>query len=468
MRSLQYRIALILIASIVAVVFVASAATFWMLSSSETLRMIDPTAERIALTQDLLRRSVQTEVLAESPLASPQGGSVAASGSAAANDTGGSSAAADSSANVVFPLGPPIPLPLRDVLMDFPASGTPRDDLTSALAAAVAKRGLQGELSVVEGMGGRVIASYRFDNGRWVHFGFPQSIPPPPGLWALLAGWVGAVVLGVAITALIMARRVTEPFDILEGVVATVGPDGAFPHIPEKGSGEARHTAAVLNRLSERLRVSMESRMRLVAAAGHDLRTPMTRMRLRAEFLPDEDRQGWIDDIDELELIAESAIHLVREEAARDDQANVALDTLVRQTVDELVAANLSVRLEGTEPAVVRAAPLSLRRALRNLFTNAATHGGGAVVRLAADERQATVIIDDEGPGIPPELMGRMFEPFFRVNPARGKNIKGAGLGLAIAKDIVERFGGSIDISNRPEGGLRQIVTLAQLGGKAS
>jgi len=188
----------------------------------------------------------------------------------------------------------------------------------------------------------------------------------------------------------------------------------------------------------------------------------MTRMRLRTEFLPQDDRASWLADLDELELIADSAIRLVREEGTNEEQSQVDLDLLLRETVDDLVSAQLPVRLVATASGTVTASPLSLRRALRNLITNAATHGGGAEVVLSADGPFLRVTVDDTGPGIPAALMPHVFEPFFRVDPSRAKVVKGAGLGLAIAKEIIERLGGSIEIENRAGGGLRQTVVLVR------
>ena len=138
----------------------------------------------------------------------------------------------------------------------------------------------------------------------------------------------------------------------------------------------------------------------------------------------------------------------------------MALDVLLGETVEELTSAGLPVVLTGATPLTVVAGPLGLRRALRNLIINAATHGGGAAVALIDDTAEARLEISDGGPGIPEELIPQVFEPFFRVNPGRKQSSGGAGLGLAIAREIIERFGGSITISNRPEGGLLQVVRL--------
>ncbi|MCB1958769.1 MAG: hypothetical protein KDG55_24105, partial [Rhodocyclaceae bacterium] len=195
------------------------------------------------------------------------------------------------------------------------------------------------------------------------------QMTPPAELWIALGSWLSLIVIGVVAVAPVIARRATQPFVMPDRAVASAGDDGVLPHIPEIGSGESRHTAAALNRLSDRLRTTMESRMRLVAAAGHDLRTPMTRMRLRAEFLPDEERDDWLADLDELDKIADSAIRLVREEGSINDATTVDLKALTEATVEELDAAALPATLDAAEPAWVKASPLSLKRALRNLIS---------------------------------------------------------------------------------------------------
>jgi signal transduction histidine kinase len=203
----------------------------------------------------------------------------------------------------------------------------------------------------------------------------------------------------------------------------------------------------------------MESRMRLVAAAGHDLRTPMTRMRLRAEFL-EEDREKWLNDLDELDRIADSAIRLVREEVNQDAVEPLGLDRLVRDIEVEMASLGHAVSVGHLDKVSVRAGALGLRRALRNLIVNAATHGKGCTVSLAAQGGRAVLTIADRGPGIPPDLLNKAFEPFFRVDPARTQFLPGAGLGLAIAREIIERYGGTITLENRQGGGLVQTVIL--------
>jgi signal transduction histidine kinase len=252
----------------------------------------------------------------------------------------------------------------------------------------------------------------------------------------------------------------SKPLALLESAAESVSPDGIFPELAERGPAEVRATAAAINSLSARLKRAVQSRMRLVAAAGHDFRTPLTRMRLRAEFVDDFDERAlWLNDINELERIADSAIQLVREESNETSQEVFRLDDLVRSVVDELRGQDFEIEVSDTGEAYVKAGRLALSRALRNLFINAATHGIRGVVSVAGGA-MARITIADQGPGIAPDLLDQVFEPFFRADRARGQKIPGAGLGLTISREIIRRDGGEIRITNRPGGGLRQVVEL--------
>lgn len=338
-----------------------------------------------------------------------------------------------------------------------PADGHPVEPITGSINAALAQRGRALHVIVTEppGLGWPVISAPLSD-GRWLLVPMALPLPGPDNAWALV-GWILLVALGVTLVMVFAVRRLTEPLALLQRTADAITPSSEVEPVPEKGPAEVRAAARAINQLATRLRQVMESRMRLVAAAGHDLRTPMTRMRLRAEFLPREDRTAFIDDLDELDRIADSAIRLVREEVESDSGEFLRLDAMVADTTAELREIGYGVNLTQTCSATIAARPEALRRALRNLFINAATHGRQATVRMAAAGGKVQVLVEDVGPGIPEELLPRVFEPFFRVDPARGASTPGAGLGLAIAEQIVTRNGGTLRLENMPVG-LRQML----------
>lgn len=356
-------------------------------------------------------------------------------------------------------------------LRPAPPAG-PIDEVASRqLYDALAGLGQSHPVRVLRPEGGSPVTAIGLADGRWLVLsggGIPPPPRGPPGGTFGFAVWLGLMIAGVTGVVVLAVRRLTRPLALVEEAARRIGPDGELPVLPERGPAEVRAAAAAINRLSARLKGAMDSRMRIVAGAAHDLRTPLTRMRLRAEFVADEEeRAHWLSDLAELDRIADSAIRLVREEVEGGALEAVRLDRLVEEVATELREIGLGVAVRGTVPGLIAGRPLSLKRAVRNLAVNAAMHGasaanaslgGGARLAVSADAERVVLVIEDDGPGIPEALMGRVFEPFFRVDPARQVKIPGAGLGLAIANEIVARHGGRLTLANRPGGGLIQRV----------
>jgi signal transduction histidine kinase len=340
-----------------------------------------------------------------------------------------------------------------------PAAGDPRPDLTNLFQSQLRQNGSDLEIVVTQPVGiTHPVASIKFKSG-WLTI--PLRNPHHrEEILLSLTGWFLLVTIGTVGVALWFAHRITRHLAVLERVAATIDADGILPRLPETGPAELKATARALNTMTAKLKNAVESRMRLVAAAGHDLRTPLTRMRLRVEFLDEEDRSLWLSDLEELDRIADSAIQLVREEAQRERSQLLRVDEIISEICRDLASMKASVTIIKMEAVTISSAPLALTRAVRNLVINAATHGGGAFVTVGMENSTALITIDDEGPGIPDHSMSRVFEPFFRVDPARRKAGPGAGLGLAIAKEIVERHGGKLTLQNRSPRGLRQEIVF--------
>jgi signal transduction histidine kinase len=341
-----------------------------------------------------------------------------------------------------------------------PAEGWVDADMTSWLREALASRGTPRDVLVSRTTSRDLTMLSIPVDGGWLVTQL-TDLPPPGGVFNMILMFFAFIALGAIAIALFFADRMVKPLVLLEKAIESVGPDALLPELAITGPAEVRVTAKALNSLSSRLKVAMESRMRLVAAAGHDLRTPITRMRLRAEFVEnDDDRAMWLKDIDELDRIADSAILLVREESGKSAPESLRLDTLVSELVDELRTLSYDATLTRSTAGIVRANRTGLNRAFRNLIINAATHGKRARVAIESAPSWVIVVIADDGPGIPPDMIGQVFEPFFRADRARTKHFEGAGLGLTIAKEIVQRAGGSITIENGPLRGLLQTVKL--------
>lgn len=342
-----------------------------------------------------------------------------------------------------------------------PAAGRPDTIISGLLTEAFSRTGTKRDAVVAEiGDEQRLVASVALSNGEWLVFRMPR-FKPPSGQWKIFAMWILLILAGSSLVAVYASSMITRPLRLVEKAANSIGSDALIVPIPETGPGEVRATAEALNRLSARLGKSIESRMRLVAAAGHDLRTPMTRMRLRAEFIADEEqREKWLADLAELDMIADSAITLVREEVGPSGVEIIRLDSLLAEISEEMGMLNLEAKIGEMGAVSVKAGPTALKRALRNLVVNAATHGGGAAIELSCRGDDAIVTITDEGPGIPDDQLDQVFEPFFRVDISRRKTVPGAGLGMAIAREIIQRYRGKVTVENRPGGGLLQQVVL--------
>lgn len=347
-----------------------------------------------------------------------------------------------------------------------PAGGEVSEGMTHYLRAALQQRNISAAV-IVTRMADNYwpVASIELPGKGWLVI--PISIPPPPGeVLPFLIGGIVLIVAGTAVVVIAVVQRLMRPFALIEKSLANIDPNGDLPVLSENGPADIRATARAINLLSSRLKSAMESRMRLVAAAGHDFRTPMTRMRLRAEFLDDADREKWLADLDELDHIADSAIRLVHEEIEDGNTEAVRIDRLVGDVIAELQELQFDVHAMEMEPVQVMGKPLSLKRAIRNLLINAATHGGGARVSMKRRCGSVSIEIVDSGRGIPEELLARAFEPFFRVDAARSATA-GAGLGLAIAKEIIHRNRGTLMLANRASGGLIQTIEVPAASGAA-
>jgi signal transduction histidine kinase len=345
-----------------------------------------------------------------------------------------------------------------------PAPGEVDEEQTKLYRAAMARLGSDLDILVTRKVGStdrrlREL-SVRVGSHGWLVTDMYTRAPSDLVLW----GWFVLVTISIGTVSVFAAYRMSKPLALLESAVEAVTPDAILPELPERGPAEVRATAKAINSLAARLKRAIESRMRLVAAAGHDFRTPLTRMRLRAEFVTnDEDRTLWLKDIDELERIADSAIELVRDETTKTSPEVIRLDDLVKNIVAELREQDLAIEVANTCEAYVKASRLALSRALRNLFINAATHGERGVVSVTGGAT-ARITVCDQGPGIAADLLDQVFEPFFRADRARAQKVPGAGLGLTISREIVRRDGGDISIANQPDGGLVQIVELPAAG----
>jgi len=328
------------------------------------------------------------------------------------------------------------------------------------------------ELQILGGLEWRrVVIGMRLpDHGQWLNVDVAVEPIRPWHSPAFLTAFALMTLAAAALT-LWAVRRLTEPVRTLAAAAEALGRDVNAPPLPEDGPSEVATAAAAFNTMAARIRRFVQDRTELLTAIGHDLRTPITRLKLRTEFIEDdEQRSKMLSDLEELEAMVSATLAFGRDAAATEPVYPLDLAELLRTLLDEIGDARPSVAdslsYEGPAHVTVRARPMALKRALANLVSNAVQYAGGATVRLVppvsvgAAGTMVTVEIEDSGPGIPPHELEQVFEPFHRGEPSRNRETGGVGLGLPIARNILRAHGGDVALTNRPTGGAKAIVTL--------
>jgi len=288
----------------------------------------------------------------------------------------------------------------------------------------------------------------------WLNY-FARFLVLGLGAW-LGARWLTAPMRKLAAASQALSRAITQR--------------GALPLMDEAaGPVEVRQTAAVFNNMARHLHEQFEQRSLMMASVSHDLRTPLTRLRLRLERLqPDPEVARCVADVQDINAMIDAVLDAMNEERRHESPELVDVLALVQAMADDLQDEGQPVSATG-EAASVRVPPVGLRRVLDNLIGNALRHGQRADIRVGLwpanpgaagvqQHRRVHITIDDTGPGIPEAQLQAVFKPFYKLDTARARaagDTGGSGLGLYIARELVDRAGGEITLSNRPEGGLR-------------
>ena len=276
----------------------------------------------------------------------------------------------------------------------------------------------------------------------------------------------GIRLLIIALAAWFGARWLSAPMRRLQAASRTLGQSlarsEAPPQVDERaGTVEVRETAHVFNEMSRQLSDQVNSRALLVAAISHDLRTPLTRIRMRLEASEgDLPTARSIADIHEMDDLIESALQVFRGPGGHDEASQATdVNALVQAIVDDLADLGQPVSVQG-QPAPALVQPAGLRRVVSNLVNNAVRHGERADVSVRVDGEAVHIVIEDRGPGIPAAQLDAVMQPFYRLETSRNRLTGGSGLGLYIARDLIARQGGTLTLANRPEGGLRATIAL--------
>ncbi len=297
---------------------------------------------------------------------------------------------------------------------------------------------------------------------------FSASVLQPDGRWAtvepprgLLSPWQQRVLLALAISMLLlaplvwfMARRLTRPIRVFAEAAERLGADPDAEPLTPSGPSEVRTAIHAFNDMQASLRDHMRRRTQTVAAIAHDLRTPLTRLRFRAEQAPEAVRDRMAADIEEMDALIAQAMSYVRGEATPERRETFDLAMLAEDCAGGFSETGAAVTFSNGTALPVEADPAALRRALANLIANAVKYGGAARVKAFARDGHAVVIVEDDGPGLPEGELDAVFEPFHRAERSRSRETGGAGLGLTVARQAARAHGGDVTLANRSEGGL--------------
>ena len=313
------------------------------------------------------------------------------------------------------------------------------------------------------GIGAPVISfvvQARLKDGSLVTFDSRQTVDAA-NLPSRLLLSLGVLLVAVIALTLVAVRWVTRPLKTLAEAAEQLGADINRPPIDEKGPLEVSRAARAFNTMQQRLAKFISDRTRILAAMSHDLKTPITRLRLRSELLDDPQlRSKFTKDLEEMESMVRATLDFMRglesEEAVRPVDVMALLESMQADRRET----GATVRIEGAAHMPYQGKPQALKRCLGNLVDNAIQYGKSAVVAVDDDKNRLMIRIRDDGPGIPEPELEKVFEPFYRLESSRNRQTGGTGLGLTIARSIVEAHGGKLALRNRPEGGLEVSITL--------
>jgi len=304
-------------------------------------------------------------------------------------------------------------------------------------------------------------------NGEWLNVrgGAPEGVFALP--WHLLLN-LGLMLVAVVILVAMAARSTVRPLTELARAAHNLSHDLRSPPVPEVGPVEVREAAMAFNTMQARIRQGIEERERLLAAVSHDLKTPLTRMRLRTEMMADAPLKGQFQsDTDDMLQLLDSTLDFLRGKAVDEPLQQVDLVALAESLVDDLAVLG-PITLDAPVALQWPCRPRALKRALTNLVDNALKYGYRAHVELRQQGPWAEISVCDAGPGLPETELARVFEPFYRVESSRSRDTGGTGLGLAIAQQIALSHSGDVDLSNGTKGGLVARMRLGLLAAKQS
>jgi signal transduction histidine kinase len=307
------------------------------------------------------------------------------------------------------------------------------------------------------------VLAVQYSDGSWLVFTVPEKLwgLPWPKRWAI---WLVFLTVSTGIVSTIATRQLVRPIRRFAKAIRLFGTNPHAPPIAETGPRELAGVISAFNAMQAQIQKFVAYRTAMLAAISHDLRTPLTRMRLRGEFIADEVQQARLfRDVDELQAMVDGALAFFRGDADEEPMTSFNLPGLLQTIANDYADQGVQIAYAGPPHAVYRGRPFALKRAFTNLIENAVKYGTPPTIELTCEDKKMTIMVRDQGPGIPAEALERVFSPFYRLESSRNRTTGGVGLGLTAAQAIIRGHGGDIVLSNLPAGGLGALVTLPRI-----
>ena len=300
----------------------------------------------------------------------------------------------------------------------------------------------------------------RLQDGQWIRISPLADVAPP----TLPANLITRLLITLAIVVVVVmyaVRQVSRPLQQLAEAADQLGQNLAAPPLAEQGSAETRQAARAFNRMQERIHRLIDERARALAAVSHDLRTPLTRLRLRTELLDDENlRSSLTTDLDAMATMLDATLDYLRGLQESEPIRRIDMNALLQTMAEDAEVLGKKIGLEGKAKSPYAGRLSALRRALQNLIDNAFKYGGSAQILIEDGATELRIAVIDKGPGIPPEELDRVTDAYYRPDISRNTETGGVGLGLSIVKDIALMHGGNLVLRNRPDSGFCATLIL--------
>ena len=331
---------------------------------------------------------------------------------------------------------------------------------TALFTAASPAAAVIDQASAPTGPAGLYFLAFRFEDASWLVFtGLRRS-------WGLSASAqltikLSFLVFSIALVSWVAARKLSRPIVELADAAQSFGSNPQAPPMAETGPREMRQVIAAFNAMQAQIQKFVAYRATMLAAISHDLRTPLTRMRLRGEYIDDPEQQARLfRDVDEMQMMIDGALAFFRDDTATEETVIFDLPGVLHTIINDFADMGVEIDYSGPVRASYRGRPFALKRAVTNLIENAIKYATPPGLALSVGAESLVLCVNDQGPGIPPASLDRVFNPYYRLDKSRNRTTGGVGLGLTSAQAIIRGHGGDISLHNRAEGGLEARVVL--------